>query len=304
MYSRSLKRFYPRRRSHRPRRRWSGLNRPRYRYNPYRRNLLPLSRRKELIEASPGNFRRPTLAATKAYLDDWASLGIHSADDWDAMDPYWEQYADEAEVEQFDNADIAAALTKNRYDEAQHYWRPYKSAYDLWESDPDSYKQPKFTQPVLGSVEAASEDFRDFGDYAPISKKQARNYLYQFLARNAARDARQRDDVREQPFKWRYREAVLLLGPDLVTQMVKDIFRREGKRAPKWYLPENLYDDLDDLFSDDADMEVAELEEEDAEMYGPWQQYGPWPQTPVEGPEPMAASPFRYRRRYHRNPWW
>jgi hypothetical protein len=26
---------------------------------------------------SPGNFRRPTLAATKDFLDDWRTHGIH-----------------------------------------------------------------------------------------------------------------------------------------------------------------------------------------------------------------------------------
>lgn len=265
----------------------SRYRRNRYHRNPYRRNLVPLARRKELISESPGNFRRPTLAATKDFLDEWRGVGIESADDWHMMDGLWDDYT--RQVEELDDPRMAEALVRNRYDEAQHYWRPYQEAYNLHQSDPETYPEPELTQPVLGSVEAAREDFRDFGDYSPTSPKQAQNYLYQFLTRNAEKkNARKRDDVRKEPFKWRYREAVIILGAEKVTQMVKDIFKRAGKRAPKYYLPKNLYDDLDSLpapaAAPTAEPEVVEVVDEDGNEATPAPQYGP---------EQLAASPFR-----------
>lgn len=280
-------------RAHRPYRKRRHLSRPRYRYNPYRRNLVSLARRKELIAESPGNFRRPTLAATKEYLDEWAGVGIESADDWDAMSGFWPGYA--AQVEVYDSPELAEALTKNRYEEAQHYWRPYKAAQDLYESDPENHPQPEFTQPVLGSVDAAREDFRDFGDYSPISKKQAHNYLYQFLTRNAEKPARERDDAREAPYKWRYRDAVLTLGPKKATDLIKEVFKRAGKRAPKWYLPDNLYDDLDTLFPEGSETEADETEAE-PEVTEVVDEEGNEIEAEL-GPDPLAASPFRRRRR-------
>jgi hypothetical protein len=145
--------------------------------------------------------------------------------------------------------EIEHAKATNRYEEAEFYHAPYREARDLYDSDPDSYYKPKFTQP-RGGLEAAIADDRDFGDYEPIDKDQARNYLYQFLHRNALRraDGEAIDDVREGRFKFRYRDAVLTVGPEVATELVKSTFASVGKRAPKNYLPENLYDDLGALF--------------------------------------------------------
>lgn len=228
---------------------WGG---PLFRHNPqapfYRRNLLSQSRRAELQEKSPGNFRRPTLAVTKDYLDDWAKQGIKSSDDWDESDASstWDLRAKTNET----SPALERALEMNRYDEAMHYWSPAQQAMDLHSSDPESYPEPRLTQPVLGSLEAASADDRDFGDYEPIDKDQAYNYLYQFLHRNALRRAEggQIDDPRVAPYKWRYRDAVLTVGPEKATALASRTFATVSKRVPSYYLPENLYDDLGEIF--------------------------------------------------------
>jgi len=217
----------------------------RYRRNPYgyRHNLLPLARREELQDLSPGNFRRPTLAVTKDYLDDWTTHGVSSSGDLSL----WR--FDDLAAEHGTTTHLERAKELNRFDEASHYMDQYSSELDLWTNDPSSYDKPKFTEPV-GGKEFAEDDLRDYGDYEPSSDKQAYNYLYQFLHRNAEKraDGEKISDVRQAPYKWRYREAVLDVGSEKATKLVKRCFATFGLRAPKWYLPENLYDDIETLF--------------------------------------------------------
>ena len=221
----------------------------------YRRNLLPVERRQELRTQSPGNFRRPTLAVTEDYLSDWRKGGITKPEDFVLY-----QFEDIARKEGTTPA-IERAKELNRYDEASHYWNQYLAEKSLFEADPKSYSRPKYTYPVTGDIDSAVADVRDFGDYDAVSRDQAYDYLYQFLARNADKRAAGEpiDDVRAAPFKWRFRDAVLSISPEEATKLVKNTFANRGLRAPKWYLPENLYDDLGELFP-----EVEEAGEEAA----------------------------------------
>lgn len=217
----------------------------RYRRYPYsyRRNLLPLARREELQELSAGNFRRPTLAVTREYLDDWSDSGVEAPEDFSLTQ--FQDWAGEHESTPV----LERAKEINRFDEATHYWNEYEANQALYATDPGQYDKPKFTEPV-GGLDFAQEDIRDYGDYAALSDQQAYNYLYQFLHRNAEKraDGETIDDVRQPPYKWRYREAVLSVGSEKATKLVKRCFDTFGLRAPKWYLPENLYDDLETLF--------------------------------------------------------
>ena len=248
---------FPRSRSHRRRTRgsWRRNSSPAWGEPLYRRNLLPLERREELRTQSPGNFRRPTIAVTEDYLTDWRKGGINKPEDFALY-----QFEEIARQEGTTPA-IERAKEINRFDEASHYWDQYQAEKTLFEGDPGSYSKPAYTYPVTGGVDSALEDVRDFGDYAAVSRDQAYDYLYQFLARNADKRAEGEsiDDVRTAPFKWRFRDAVLSISPEEATKLIQRTFASRGLRAPKWYLPENLYDDLGELFP-----EVEEAGEEAA----------------------------------------
>jgi hypothetical protein len=191
--------------------------------------------------------------------------------------------------------EIEHAKAINRYDEAMSYYGPYKAEQDLYDAEPETYYKPKFTQPRGGWEAAVAED-RDYGDYEPIDQDQAYHYLYQFLHRNALkRNARDRDDVRSAPYKWRYRDAVLTIGPEKATALVKRTFASQGKRAPKWYLPANLYDDLGALFPEPAASRrwSRRLSRSNPDCSRCGTSHGGWC--------PLKPAPGRRRRRY--NPW-
>lgn len=271
--------------------RWTSRSRP-WRRNSapvwggplYRRNLLPPERREELFDLSPGNFRPPTLEVTKKYIEDWRDAGIKTPDDFALyqFDDIARERLDSGQVS-YTSPRIERAQEQNRMDEAlwrrQKFYDDNETAIALWQFDPEKHKFPELSSPIGDKT----SDFRDVGDYLEVSEDQAYHYLYQFLHRNAQRDASDRDDVRQPPWKWRYREAVLTVGPEKASNLVKRVFEREGKRAPKWYLPENLYDDLGELFPEVEAAGEAEAAAEAARSrrlhrFNPWlpKKGGPW----------------------------
>jgi len=214
----------------------------------HRRRNPATARRLELQAASPGNYRRPTLAVTKDYLDDWSALGVTSEDDMKLSERGYDTAFTYRADERGTTPALELAKERNRYGEASHYWNEYKTSSDLYESDHSAYYKPRFSAP-RGGIDVARAEDRDFGDYEYTSTSQAKNYLYQFLHRNALKDRpSDRDDVRSGKFKWRYRDAVLEVGDVEATKMVKRAFNAVGKPTPSRYLPANLYDDMGTLF--------------------------------------------------------
>jgi hypothetical protein len=162
-----------------------------HRRNPfwaYRRN------RATPIAPSPGNYRRPTTAQSKLYLDDLAEEGITSAEQYDALD--------------FD--DKERALRKLRFREAKHYYDEYEAG------------NLKLTYP--------GEDTEDWGDFEPTSEKAARNYIWQFYDRQCERlkEGELEQSVTSYPFMPRYQEAVILLGQDTVDFIKDHVYALHG----------------------------------------------------------------------------
>jgi hypothetical protein len=171
-----------------PYRRYRRRN-PFWRRNPfYRRN------RAAPIAPSPGNYRRPTTAQSKLYLDDLAEEGITSIDQYDALD--------------FD--DKERALRKLRFSEAKHYYDEYEAG------------NLKLTYP--------GEDTEDWGDFEPTSEKAARNYIWQFYDRQCERlqEGEAEQSVSSYPFMPRYQEAVILLGQKTVDFIRDHVYALHG----------------------------------------------------------------------------
>ena len=167
----------------------------RYRRNPFwRGNPYYRRNRAAPVAPSPGNYRRPTTAQSKLYLDDLAEEGVTSASHYDALD------LDPKERE----------LRKIRFNEAKHYYNEYESG------------NLKLTYP--------GEDTEDWGDFEPTSEKAARNYLWQFYDRQCERlkggDPEQ--SVTTYPFMPRYQEAVVTLGQDEVDYIRNHVYSLHG----------------------------------------------------------------------------
>ena len=127
----------------------------------YRRNSISLARRQELQTKSPGNMRRPTLAATKDFLDDWRTAGVSNMDEMVAGGDDIHSVAGTFEDRASDWGSTSAiehAKAINRYDEAMSYYAPYKAEQDLYDTDPETYYKPKFTQPKGGWEAAVAEE--------------------------------------------------------------------------------------------------------------------------------------------------
>jgi hypothetical protein len=167
------------------------------RYPWYRRNRTKKKKPWKKRRGSPGNFRRPTTAQARLYLDDLATDGITKIDHYDALD------LDPKERE----------LRKIRFREASHYWNEHESG------------NLKLTYP--------SKDSKDWGDFSPVSEEAAKDYIWQFYDRQCDRrkSGESEQSVTNYPFLPRYQEAVVLLGQEGVDAIRDHVYTLHGCKA-------------------------------------------------------------------------